>query len=261
MIEFLAFVPQKWHWPVQTLIFSTAFTLLAEYSYILHVCVWQTSGQPICRPTKPGLTCYSWERIHVSKWTKYGCESRRVWQAAAGPDDSVAFPTFPSVDNFNPPRHRVEEHEAYCTEKNTAVHTGSAWQWCHKHWIPLNVYYRYVHTTTMWHCSDLQCSRNVDSMDTLHSFRRGQQRFQGHSGHSCGQWTPVRKPTLLRTCKNHSGNLHSNTDWRLKSTLVDKWKKFSFVSSRIINWVLVAKKVYSYILLGSRRTWPIFHKV
>ena len=147
----------------------------------MHVSVWQTSGQPICRPTKPGLTCYSWERIHVSKWTKYGCESRRVWQAAAGPDDSVAFPTFPSVDNFNPPRHRVEEHEAYCTEKNTAVHTGSAWQWCHKHWIPLNVctgmctlqqcdiavICSAVATWTLWTLCTLFGGDSNDSRDTL----------------------------------------------------------------------------------------------
>ena len=115
--------------------------------------------------------------------------------------DSGAFPTFRQCGQLHqsgqlqPTRPRLQggAHSVHlCTHLNTCfryVHILSTAQ------LLLNVF-----IWTLWWSA--MCSRNVDSMDTLHSFRRGQQQFQGHSGHSCGQWTPVRKLTLLRTCKN-----------------------------------------------------------
>ena len=114
--------------------------------------------------------------------------------------DSGAFPTFRQcgqLQQLQPTRPR--QHAGSCTQ------TLLKCVICVPNYPPE---FRYVQTVLLLnfyccrYCSDLQCSCNVDSMDTLHSFRRGQQQFQGHSGHSCGQWTPVRKLTLLRTCKN-----------------------------------------------------------
>lgn len=126
-----------------------------------------------------------------------------MWEATGLQGDSGAFPTFRQcgqlqhcgqLQQLQPTRPR--QHAGSCTQ------TLLKCVQCEPNYPPES---RYVQTVLLLnfsscrYCSDLQCSCNVDSMDTLHSFRWGEQQFQGHSGHSCGQWTPVGKPTLLRT--------------------------------------------------------------
>ena len=132
----------------------------------------------MCRPTKPGLTCYSCWRIHVSKWTKYSCESRRGWEATGRPTLVHSPPQWGELQATQ--TQLLQEGE---------LHTESGWQ-CNEHCPHYhNELYRYVHCAHCTqlllnfyagrHSSDLHCSRSVDSMDTLHSFRRGTAAIPG----------------------------------------------------------------------------------
>ena len=116
--------------------------------------------------------------------------------------DSGAFPTFHQCGQLHqsgqlqPTRPRLQCALHKCAPVYSSEYL---FQVC-AHSVHCTTSSKCLYSKTLWWSA--MCSRNVDSMDTLHSFRRGQQQFQGHSGHSCGQWTPVRKLTLLRTCKN-----------------------------------------------------------
>ena len=138
------------------------------------------------------------------KRTKYSCESRGSYRPAGR---LWCIPHLPPVWTTSP-EWTTSTHQTQATGRcpECALHKCAPvysseylFQVC-AHSVHCTTPSKCLYLKTLWWSA--MCSRNVDSMDTLHSFRRGQQQFQGHSGHSCGQWTPVRKLTLLRTCKN-----------------------------------------------------------